>query len=141
MNAKYLLGCAIFIDVLTPCSIFSKLMQSDSLDIVGTLSRLIRTVKETNKRKSKPLSQWATYSATLKKFTQREVNIEEVAELYTRDLPSPELLDQEVDRWKRKFGAMEPEFRPTSCASAIKVVDPMTSKLVILLKIACTACD
>ena len=69
---------------------------------------------------------------------EREVNIEEVAELYTRDLPSPELLDQEVDRWKRKFVAMEPEFRPTSCASAIKVCDPMTfPNLFILLKIAC----
>ena len=70
MDAKYLLGCAIFIDVLTPCSIFSKSMQSDSLDIVGALSCLIRTVKETTKLKSKPLSQWATYSATLKKVTQ-----------------------------------------------------------------------
>ena len=45
-------------------------MQSDSLDIVGALSCLIRTVKETNKLKSKPLSQWTTYSATLKKVTQ-----------------------------------------------------------------------
>jgi len=52
---------------------------------------------------------------------EREVNIEEIAELYTRGLPSPELLDQEVDWWKRKFVAMEPEFCPTSCASAIEV--------------------
>ena len=52
---------------------------------------------------------------------EKEVNIGDVAELYTRDLPSPKLLDRDVDWWKRKYVAMEPEFRPTSCASAIKV--------------------
>ena len=63
----------------------------------------------------------------------------EVAELYDSDLPSPELLDQEADRWKRKFLAMEPESRPTSCASAIKACDPRTfPNIFILLKIACT---
>lgn len=46
-NAKYLLGCAIFIDILTPCAIFSKTMQSDTLDILGALTCLIRTTKET----------------------------------------------------------------------------------------------
>ena len=56
-NAKYLLGCAIFIDVLTPCAILSKTMQSDSLDILGALTCLIRTTKETNKLSSKPLEQ------------------------------------------------------------------------------------
>ena len=56
----------------------------------------------------------------------REVNVGEVAELYDSDLPSPELLDQEADRWTRKFLAMEPESRPTSCASAIKACDPRT---------------
>lgn len=69
-DAKYLLGCAIFIDILMPCSIFSKSMQSDILDIIGALSCLTRTVKETSKLQSKPLSEWATYSATLKKITQ-----------------------------------------------------------------------
>ena len=70
---------------------------------------------------------------------QREVNVEKAAELYTSDLPSPELLDQEADRWKRKFLAIEPESRPTSCASAIKAYDPRTfPNLFVLLKIACT---
>ena len=69
----------------------------------------------------------------------REVNVGEVAELYDSDLPSPELLDQEADRWKRKFLAIEPESRPTSCASAIKACDPRTfPNIFILLKIACT---
>ena len=34
--------------------------------------------------------------------------------------------DQETDQWKRKFMAVSPESRPTSCASAIKLCDPMT---------------
>ena len=54
INAKYVLGCALFIDLLTPCSIFSKAMQSDSLDIVGALTCLILTVKETDRLKTKP---------------------------------------------------------------------------------------
>ena len=63
----------------------------------------------------------------------------EFAELYDSDLPSPELLDQEADRWKRKFLAMEPKSRPTSCASAIKACDPRTfPNIFIFLNIACT---
>lgn len=69
-NAKYLLGCAIFIDVLTPCAIFSKTMQSDTLDILGALTCLIRTTKETNKLSSKPLEQWSTYLSTLQKISE-----------------------------------------------------------------------
>ena len=48
-NAKYLLGCATFIDVLMPCAILSKTMQNDSLDILGALTCLMRTTKETNR--------------------------------------------------------------------------------------------
>ena len=36
-----------------------------------------------------------------------KVNVGEVAELYDSHLPSPELLDQKADRWKRKFLAIE----------------------------------
>ena len=32
-EGKYLLGCELFVDLLTPCSIFSKEMQSDDVDI------------------------------------------------------------------------------------------------------------
>ena len=49
VDAKYLLGCALFVDLLTPCAIFSKSMQGDNLDILGALTSLVRTVKETNK--------------------------------------------------------------------------------------------
>ena len=56
-------------DVLTPCAIFSKVMQSDELDILGALNSLLRTVKETEKLSSLSLSKWPMYSATLKKIS------------------------------------------------------------------------
>lgn len=65
-DAKYVLGCAVFIDILTPSAIFSKVMQSDELDILAALSSLLRTIKETEKLRSLPLAQWPVYSATLK---------------------------------------------------------------------------
>ena len=57
---------------------------------------------------------------------EREVSLDDASKLYANDLPSPELLDQEIDRWKRNFMAASSESHPTSCASAIKVCDPMT---------------
>ena len=36
MDAKYLSGCAVFVDVFTPCTILSKVMQNDDLDALGT---------------------------------------------------------------------------------------------------------
>ncbi len=70
LDAKYLLGCAVFIDILTPCSIFSKVMQADELDILAALTTLLRTIKETEKLSSLQLSQWPVYSSTLKKLTE-----------------------------------------------------------------------
>ena len=39
-------------------------------------------------------------------------------------LPSPELLDQEADRWKGSSGAMQSLAQPTACAVAIVHVTP-----------------
>ena len=36
-DAKYLFGCALFVDLLSPCTTFSKCMQSDEVDILGAL--------------------------------------------------------------------------------------------------------
>ena len=72
VDAKYLLRCAFIVDLLSPCAIFSKSMQSHSLDILGALTSLLRTVKETDKLSSKALSQWQTYSATVKKIVEEE---------------------------------------------------------------------
>ena len=70
VDAKYLLGCAFFIDLLLPCSIFSKVMQEDDLDVLGAFTSLLRTVKELNKLSSKGLEHWPIYAATLKKVTE-----------------------------------------------------------------------
>ena len=37
VKAKYILGCAVYIDVHSPCVILSKVMQFDQLDIHGAL--------------------------------------------------------------------------------------------------------
>ena len=54
-DAKYLLGCALFVDLLTPCTTSSKCMQSDEADILGALNALLKTLRETDKLASKPL--------------------------------------------------------------------------------------
>jgi len=72
IDVQYLLGCAVFVDVLLPRSIFSKSMQSDSLDVIGALTCLVRTVKETKKLRDKPLSQWQTYSTTISKVVAKD---------------------------------------------------------------------
>ena len=54
-DAKYLLGCAMLTDLLTPCAIFFKSMQADKSDILGALRNLLRTVKKNRKLITKPL--------------------------------------------------------------------------------------
>ena len=70
VNAKYLLGCAFYCDLLSPCAIFSKVMQFDNLDVLGAFTSLLRTVKEVNKLSLKPLQQWPTYAMTIKNITK-----------------------------------------------------------------------
>ena len=48
IEGKYLIGCAVFVDLLTPCSVFSKVMQSDEVDILAAVTNLLKTMKETN---------------------------------------------------------------------------------------------
>ena len=52
--------------MLTPCSIFLKLMQTDEVDILAALTSLLKIMMETS---SKPLNKWPTYTATIKKIT------------------------------------------------------------------------
>ena len=72
VNAKYILGCAVFVDVLSPCVILSKVMQLDNLDILAALSSLLRSVKELDKLNSTPVAQWPTYASTINKCTTNE---------------------------------------------------------------------
>ena len=62
LDAKYLLGCAVVVDVLTPPAIFSKMMQSNELDILAALTSLLQTVKETEKLSTLP---WLIGQCTL----------------------------------------------------------------------------
>ena len=82
LDAKYLLGCAFFVNLLLPCSIFSKVMQSDTLDVLSAFTSLLRSVKELNKLGSKDLEHWPTYTATRKKIT--EENEESVCQCQAR---------------------------------------------------------
>ena len=72
VHAKYILGCAFYCDLLSPCAIFSKVMQYDTLDVLGAFTSLLRTVKEVNKLSSKSLEHWPTYSSTLKGITKED---------------------------------------------------------------------
>ena len=47
-----------------------KVLQQDSLDVLGGFSSLLHTVQELKKLDSKPLLQWPTYSSTLQSFTE-----------------------------------------------------------------------
>ena len=71
-DAKYLLGCAVFVDVLTPCATLSKVMQSDDLDVLGAFMSMLRVVKEVDKLGDKSLDEWPTYSVTMKKVKETE---------------------------------------------------------------------
>ncbi len=69
IDGKYLLGCALFVDLYSPVVILSKLMQKDDLVILASLSGLLNSIKELDKLKSKPLTQWPVFAATLNKCT------------------------------------------------------------------------
>ena len=71
-NAKYLLGCVMLVNLLTPCSILSKVMQHKELDILSVLTCLLRSVKEIEKLSTTPLSKWPVYSTTLVKCTEND---------------------------------------------------------------------
>ena len=49
VDAKYLLGCAVFVDLLNPCAVFSKCLQNDDIDILGALTCLLKTLAESEK--------------------------------------------------------------------------------------------
>ena len=72
VNAKYIVGCAFFSDLLSPCAILSKVLQHDSLDILEAFTSLLRTVQELKKLSSKSPQHWRTYSATLKNITEED---------------------------------------------------------------------
>ena len=45
---------------------FSKVTQNDETDILGALSSVPHTLKETSKLGLRPIGQWPTYAATMR---------------------------------------------------------------------------
>ena len=69
----------------------------------------------------------------------KKVNLEAAIKKYEADLPSPELFQMELKRWKNRYLPMPPSKRPASPATAIKDCDQaMFSNISVLLQIACT---
>ena len=69
----------------------------------------------------------------------RNVNLNAAVNIYTDDLPSPELFEMELTRRRSRYLAMEPQLRPASPAVAIKDCDAaLFPNISILLQIACT---
>lgn len=69
-DAKYIIGCAFFVDVLYPCSILSKALQNDNLDILSALTGILRAMKEVDKFSQTAIDQWPTYASIIAKCTQ-----------------------------------------------------------------------
>ncbi len=60
-------------------------------------------------------------------------------QLYVQDLPAPELLQQELTRWKYMHTIKAANVRATTCAKALKQCDKLLfPNLYVLLQIACT---
>lgn len=69
----------------------------------------------------------------------KEVSLAAAVNKYEADLPSPELFQMELKRWKNRYITMPPRQRPTSPATAIKDCDKaMFPNISVLLQIACT---
>ena len=69
----------------------------------------------------------------------RDVDLKAAITKYSDDLPSPELFQMELTRWKGRYLSMGPELRQAPPALAIKECDTsLYPKISVLLKIACT---
>lgn len=66
-------------------------------------------------------------------------SIKDVGELYKADLPSPQLLSTEFNRWKIKFMSIPQDQRPSTLQEALQCCDEDDfPNIFILLVIACT---
>ncbi|KAL5509608.1 hypothetical protein EMCRGX_G005002 [Ephydatia muelleri] len=69
----------------------------------------------------------------------RNVELDNAIQVYHDDLPSPELVAQEIIRWKLRHDNLPPNKRPSTVAAAIKECDSLYFlNIRVLLKIACT---
>jgi len=66
-------------------------------------------------------------------------NLKSTVDMYSNDLPNPDLVNTELKSWKRKWENEPVEDRPTSLATAIQSCDKTRfPNLYILLQIGCT---
>ena len=69
----------------------------------------------------------------------RDVSFNDAVSMFEQDMPSPELFQMELKRWKNKFMAVPVSSRPSSPAQSIKDCDEdLFPNIYILLQIACT---
>ena len=72
-------------------------------------------------------------------LVDEELDMSEAIEMYKDDLPTPELFQQELRRWKLKWEGKSVQAQPSSCAQAIKECDSqLFPNIFQLLKLACT---
>ena len=57
----------------------------------------------------------------------RDLNLQltDAVQYYEKFLPSPELIDTELCRWKLRWQKCAAENRPSTCAAAMKVTDSL----------------
>ena len=68
-----------------------------------------------------------------------KLKLSEIIAQYQHDLPTPELLEKEMCRWKSKDSTVPADKLPNSPSEAIKECDAqLNPKIRILLQIACT---
>ena len=69
----------------------------------------------------------------------RPSTITTIAEMYSNDLPSPALVEEEYERWKAEFQQIETDDLHYSCAKAkVRCDRTRFPNIFMLLKIACT---
>ena len=72
-------------------------------------------------------------------FSHYTLDFSTAIELYKGDLPTPEIIEQEILRWKVKWASVPENERPQTCATAIKLCSSIAfPNIYTLLKIACT---
>ena len=72
-------------------------------------------------------------------ITQKTIDFSAAIEIYKGDLPTPEIIQQEILQWKVKWSSVAENERPQTYATAIKSCSSIAfPNIYILLKIACT---
>ena len=70
---------------------------------------------------------------------RKNINLETAVSKYSADLPSPELFQMELKRWKNRYTGKKTRERPSSAGEALKECDKdMFPNIFVLLQIACT---